>query len=61
MRFYRSHIDAVLYDFAPPCVPQGPPQTYRYNDGMGDALYVLFSTTTFVSDKMMLDILARAL
>ncbi|KAI0297594.1 hypothetical protein B0F90DRAFT_1738410 [Multifurca ochricompacta] len=49
-RFYRWHIDAALYDLSPPrvttlyaiIVPQGPPQTCRYDDGTGDELTTMF-------------------
>jgi hypothetical protein len=64
-RFYRWHIDAALYDLAPPkvttlygiTVPGGPEQTCRYDDGTGDELTVPLGTTAFVSGKTMFDIL----
>jgi xanthine dioxygenase len=64
-RFYRWHIDAALYDLAPPrvttlygiTVPGGPEQTCRYDDGTGDELKVPLGTTAFVSGKTMFDIL----
>lgn len=64
-RFYRWHIDAALYDLAPPkvttlygiTVPGGPTQTCRYDDGTGDELTVPLGTTAFVSGKTMFDIL----
>jgi xanthine dioxygenase len=66
-RFYRWHIDAALYDFSPPKVttlyaiqvPEGPPQTCRYDDGTGDELPVPLGTTAFVSGKNMFDMLPR--
>lgn len=62
-RFYRWHIDAALYDLSPPkattlyalTVPQGEPQTCRYDDGTGDELKVPLGTTAFVSGKTMFD------
>lgn len=68
-RFYRWHIDAALYELAPPKVtalygikvPQGPPQTCRYDDGTGDELQVPLGTTAFVSGKTMFDILPAEL
>ncbi|KIM88879.1 hypothetical protein PILCRDRAFT_61811 [Piloderma croceum F 1598] len=64
-RFYRWHIDAALYDLAPPkvttlygiTVPGGPEQICRYDDGTGDELTVPLGTTAFVSGKTMFDIL----
>lgn len=64
-RFYRWHIDAALYDLAPPkvtslygiTVPGGPEQICRYDDGTGDELAVPLGTTAFVSGKTMFDIL----
>jgi hypothetical protein len=64
-RFYRWHIDAALYDLNPPkvttlyaiTVPQGPKQVCRYDDGSGDELEVPLGTTSFVSGKVMFDIL----
>ncbi|EMD33818.1 hypothetical protein CERSUDRAFT_117892 [Gelatoporia subvermispora B] len=64
-RFYRWHIDAALYDLAPPkvtalygiSVPQSPKQVCRYDDGTGDELEVPLGTTAFVSGKMMFEIL----
>ncbi|TFY59373.1 hypothetical protein EVG20_g7816 [Dentipellis fragilis] len=68
-RFYRWHMDAALYDFAPPrvttlygiCVPQGAPQVCRYDDGSGDELSVPLGTTAFVSGKTTFEILPAAL
>jgi alpha-ketoglutarate-dependent taurine dioxygenase len=68
-RFYRWHIDAALYELSPPRVttlyaiqvPQGAPQTCRYDDGTGDTLPVPLGTTAFVSGKTMFDILPREL
>jgi len=68
-RFYRWHIDAALYELSPPKVttlyaiqvPQGPPQTCRYDDGTGDELPVPLGTTAFVSGKTMFDMLPREL
>ena len=68
-RFYRWHIDAALYELSPPRVttlyaiqvPQGPPQTCRYDDGTGDVLPVPLGTTAFVSGKTMFDMLPREL
>lgn len=68
-RFYRWHIDAALYELAPPkvtalygiTVPQGPSQTCRYDDGTGDELTVPLGTTAFVSGKTMFDILPAEL
>jgi xanthine dioxygenase len=62
-RFYRWHIDAALYDLAPPVVttlmavkvPGGRRQTCRYDDGTGDVLDVPLGTTAFVSGEAMLD------
>ncbi|KAK8849388.1 hypothetical protein IAR55_004720 [Kwoniella newhampshirensis] len=64
-RFYRWHIDAALYALSPPKVttlyavkvPQGEPQTCRYDDGTGDELKVPLGGTVFVSGKNMFDIL----
>ncbi|KAG8693325.1 hypothetical protein FRC09_010586, partial [Ceratobasidium sp. 395] len=64
-RFYRWHIDAALYDLAPPKVttlyalnvPSGEPQICRYDDGTGDELPVPLGTTAFVSGATMFDIL----
>ncbi|KAG6852797.1 hypothetical protein C0991_009100 [Blastosporella zonata] len=64
-RFYRWHIDAALYDLAPPkvttlyglIVPGGKPQVCRYDDGTGDELPVPLGTTAFVSGRTMFDIL----
>ncbi|QRV80387.1 alpha-ketoglutarate dependent xanthine dioxygenase [Ceratobasidium sp. AG-Ba] len=64
-RFYRWHIDAALYDLAPPRVttlyalnvPSGEPQICRYDDGTGDELPVPLGTTAFVSGKTMFEIL----
>ena len=68
-RFYRWHIDAALYDLAPPkvttlygiLVPRGERQVCRYDDGTGDVLDVPLGTTAFVSGKTMFDILPREL
>lgn len=62
-RFYRWHIDAALYDLAPPVVttllavrvPQGRTQTLRYDDGSGDELTVPLGTTAFASGYTMYD------
>lgn len=67
-RFYRWHIDAALYDLAPPVVttllavkvPSGRRQTCRYDDGSGDTLDVPLGTTAFVSGYDMYDRLAPA-
>lgn len=61
-RFYRWHIDAALYELAPPVVttllavrvPSGRRQTCRYDDGSGDELAVPLGTTAFVSGYTML-------
>lgn len=66
-RFYRWHIDAALYDLAPPkvtslyahTVPAGRAQTCVYDDESGDALRVPLGTTAFVSGKTMFEILPR--
>jgi len=58
-RFYRWHIDAALYDLAPPVVttllavrvPAGRTQTLRYDDGTGDTLPVPLGTTAFTSGE----------
>ncbi|KAF8323761.1 Clavaminate synthase-like protein [Clavulina sp. PMI_390] len=58
-RFYRWHIDAALYDLAPPKVttlygievPSGEPQTLRYDDGTGEELPVPLGTTAFISTR----------
>jgi alpha-ketoglutarate-dependent taurine dioxygenase len=68
-RFYRWHIDAALYDLAPPkvttlyaiSVPAGAEQTCRYDDGSGDELRVPLGTTAFVSGTTMFEILPREL
>ncbi|KAF9478062.1 Clavaminate synthase-like protein [Pholiota conissans] len=68
-RFFRWHMDAALYDLAPPKVtalyglkvPKGPLQTIRYDDGTGDELKVTLGTTAFVSGKTMFDILPKEL
>lgn len=65
-RFYRWHIDAALYDLAPPVVttllavkvPGGRRQTVRYDDGTGDELDVPLGTTAFVSGEEMYDALS---
>ncbi|KAK0548905.1 hypothetical protein OC846_002511 [Tilletia horrida] len=67
-RFYRWHIDAALYDLAPPRVttlyglkvPKGRTQTLRYDDGTGDELQVPLGTTAFVSGKTMFNRLSPA-
>ncbi|KAI0127129.1 hypothetical protein BJ170DRAFT_734314 [Xylariales sp. AK1849] len=67
-RFYRWHIDAALYDLAPPVVttllavkvPGGRRQTCRYDDGTGDELDVPLGTTAFVSGYTMYEILSEA-
>jgi alpha-ketoglutarate-dependent taurine dioxygenase len=66
-RFYRWHIDAALYELAPPVVttllavkvPAGRRQTCRYDDGTGDELDVPLGTTAFVSGETMYDILSE--
>jgi hypothetical protein len=63
MRFYCWHIDAVLYKLSPPRVMmlyvihvlQGPPQMCHYDNGKGNVLTILLSTTAFVSGKMMFE------
>lgn len=58
-RFYRWHIDAALYAKHPPrvttllalAVPEGAPQTIRYDDGFGDTLVAPLATTAFVSGE----------
>jgi hypothetical protein len=68
-RFYRWHIDAALYDLAPPRVttlyglrvPQGAAQVCRYDDGTGDELPVPLGTTAFVSGRTMFEILPAEL
>ncbi|KAJ7639276.1 Clavaminate synthase-like protein [Roridomyces roridus] len=64
-RFYRWHMDAALYDLAPPHVttlyglgvPKGPRQTCRYDVGTNDELSVSLGTTAFVSGRTMFNIL----
>ncbi|KAA1477211.1 Clavaminate synthase-like protein [Dentipellis sp. KUC8613] len=64
-RFYRWHMDAALYDLAPPRVttlhalrvPQGAPQVCRYDDGSGDVLRVPLGTTAFVSGRTAFEIM----
>ncbi|KAH7924480.1 Clavaminate synthase-like protein [Leucogyrophana mollusca] len=64
-RFYHWHMDAALYGFKPPKVtalygvnvPQGAPQTVRYDDGTGDELPVPLGTTAFTCGKTMFDTL----
>ncbi|THH26503.1 hypothetical protein EUX98_g7687 [Antrodiella citrinella] len=64
-RFYRWHMDAALYEFAPPKVttlygvrvPDAPTQTCRYDDGSTDELEVSLGATAFVSGRVMFDIL----
>lgn len=66
-RFYRWHIDAALYDLAPPVVttllavrvPAGRTQTLRYDDGTGDEMMVPLGTTAFVSGYTMYDRLSE--
>ena len=63
--FYHWHIDAILYELSPPRVImlytihilQGLPQMCHYNDGMGNVLPILLSTTIVILGKMMFDIL----
>ncbi|PKK45329.1 hypothetical protein CI102_10127 [Trichoderma harzianum] len=58
-RFYRWHIDAALYDDAPPVattilavtLPKRRMQTVRYDDGTGDELSVPLGTIAFAKDK----------
>ncbi|KAF2227543.1 alpha-ketoglutarate dependent xanthine dioxygenase [Elsinoe ampelina] len=65
-RFYRWHIDAALYDLAPPVVtsllavrvPGGRKQTLRYDDGSNEELTVPLGTTAFVSGYAMYDALS---
>ena len=64
-RFYRWHIDAALYDLAPPVVTTllavrvpGGTQTVRYDDGSNDELTVPLGTTAFVSGYAMFDMLS---
>lgn len=67
-RFYRWHIDAALYELAPPVVttllavkvPRGRRQVCRYDDGTGDELEVPLGTTAFVSGYLMYDLLSEA-
>ncbi|KAK5194151.1 hypothetical protein LTR92_006491 [Exophiala xenobiotica] len=63
-RFYRWHIDAVLYGkLNPPLVtsllavkvPKGRRQTLLYDDDSGDTLDVPLGTTAFVSGYKMFD------
>jgi len=64
-RFNRWHIDAALYDLAPPKVttlyglkvPSGPDQICRYDDGSNDELAVPLGATAFASGRIMFDIL----
>ncbi|GAA6008526.1 hypothetical protein JCM10207_007143 [Rhodosporidiobolus poonsookiae] len=68
-RFYRWHIDAALYQRDPPKVttlyglsmPEGKRNTVRYDDGTGDELDVPLGGTSFVSGKLMFDILPTEL
>ncbi|KAH9947803.1 Clavaminate synthase-like protein [Amylocystis lapponica] len=68
-RFYRWHMDAALYDLAPPRVttlyalriPRGPPQVCRYDDGTGAVLPVPLGTTAFVSGTIMFALLPAEL
>ncbi|KAF7436160.1 hypothetical protein PC9H_002986 [Pleurotus ostreatus] len=68
-RFYRWHMDAALYEYAPPKVttlygvrvPKGEHQVVRYDDGTGDELSAPLATTAFVSGKTMFDILSPEL
>jgi len=63
--FYHWHIDATLYELSPPRVMmlymihvlQGLLQMCHYDDGIGNALPILLSTTAFVLGKTMFDIL----
>lgn len=65
-RFYRWHIDAALYDLAPPVVtsllavrvPGGRTQTLRYDDGSGEEMTVPLGTTAFASGYAMYDCLS---
>ncbi|KII86394.1 hypothetical protein PLICRDRAFT_700453 [Plicaturopsis crispa FD-325 SS-3] len=62
-RFNRWHMDAALYDLPVPRVttlygirvPEGPPQTCKYDDGTGDELPLPLGSTAFVSGKTMFD------
>lgn len=64
-RFYRWHMDAALYDLAPPkvttlygvSVPRGPKQVCRYDDGTGDELEVPLGTTAFISGRTIFEML----
>ena len=66
-RFYRWHIDAALYDLAPPVattllavkVPAGRTQTVLYDDGTGDELVVPLGTTAFVNGETMYEKLSE--
>lgn len=66
-RFFRWHMDAALYKLEPPKVtalyglqvPAGPQQVVRYDDGSEDELPVPLGTTSFVSGKVMFDILPQ--
>jgi len=71
-RFYRWHIDAALYDLAPPVVttllavrvPAGRTQTCLYTDGLPSpdtpSLAVPLGTTAFTSSYAAYDILSPA-
>lgn len=67
-RFYRWHIDAALYDLAPPVatsllavqVPGGRRQTLLYDDGSEETLDVPLGTTAFVSGNAMYELLSEA-
>ncbi|KAF9016651.1 Clavaminate synthase-like protein [Hymenopellis radicata] len=57
-RFFRWHIDAALYNLAPPKVTTLYAVTVCvYDDGTSDELSVSLGTTAFVSGKTMFDIL----
>ncbi|RFU80070.1 very-long-chain acyl- dehydrogenase [Trichoderma arundinaceum] len=66
-RFYRWHIDAALYDDAPPIattilavrLPRRRMQTVRYDDGTGDELPVPLGTIAFASGEIMYDLLSE--
>ncbi|KAL6835697.1 hypothetical protein J3E69DRAFT_352215 [Trichoderma sp. SZMC 28015] len=66
-RFYRWHIDAALYDDAPPVattilavtLPKRRMQTVRYDDGTGDELPVPLGTIAFASGETTYDLLSE--
>lgn len=66
-RFYRWHIDAALYDDAPPIattilavtLPRRRMQTVRYDDGTGDELPVPLGTIAFSSGETTYDLLSE--